>query len=305
MFGLLDPDDRNPGRNSALDARSIPASLRSLAESAPYFQPSRELVDAVNVALAVGTPLLLTGEPGTGKTQVAHYLAWYFDAPLFPLYVRSTATADDLFYRFDAVAYLHAGNDPAIDREDLPKVKKQLVEQGKGPLWQAYETDRTAVVLIDEIDKASRDFPNDLLNAIDQYEFAVPELGDRITCKGAPPMVLITSNSERRLPEPFLRRCIVHHIALDDELIKRAVRARQGDFPDLDQAFCDAAIDRFAELRSHELRKRPATGELLTWLAVLSARGDVTREDIEQSSLRDLPALSALIKDHEDLDMLR
>lgn len=273
MFGLFDPADRTPSRQEALDARVIPSGLRSLTESAEHYQPSSELVDAVNVALAVGAPLLLTGEPGTGKTQVAHHLAWFFDTALFPLHVRSTATADDLFYRFDAVAYLHAGNDRAVAKEDLPAIKRQLVEQNKGPLWRAYEHERTAIVLIDEIDKAPRDFPNDLLNAIDQHEFAVPELDESVACKGAPPVVVITSNSERRLPAPFLRRCIVHHIELDDDLIQRAVRARRGDFPGLDDRFCQAAIARFSEIRAYDLRKRPATGELLTWLAILSARG--------------------------------
>ncbi len=115
-FELLAPDDRAPERREALARRSISETLGSHREAARHYQPDADLVDAVNVALAVGAPLLVTGEPGTGKTQVAHYLAWFFHVEdnLFPLYVRSTTTADDLLYRFDAVAYLHAANDPAV-----------------------------------------------------------------------------------------------------------------------------------------------------------------------------------------------
>ncbi len=301
-FELLVPDDRTPARQQALAQRSLPETLYSLRAAAPHFQPDADLVDAVNVALAVGAPLLLTGEPGTGKTQIAYYLAWYFaiEDRLFPLFVRSTTTAEDLLYRFDAVAYLHAANDPAR-REKLSRAS--FVEPG--PLWKAYQAGGPAVVLIDEIDKAPRDFPNDLLNVLAQHEFDVPESGDRVSRKGPPPIVLITSNSERRLPEPFLRRCIFHHIQFSEELLRRAVDARVGDFPKLPAAVREAAIERFLELRARGLRKPPATAELLTWLTVLSARGALSESELRDCRPSGLPALSTLIKDRDDLQVLR
>lgn len=304
LFDLLAPDDRGSHRRDALAARRLPAALGSHREAARHYQPDADLVDAVNVALAVGAPLLVTGEPGTGKTQLAHYLAWYFEIEehLHALFVRSTTTAEDLLYRFDAVAYLHAANDPA--RRGGAIDRGLFVE--KGPLWKAYEADGPAVVLLDEIDKAPRDFPNDLLNVLDQHTFDVPERGVTVRRReGAPPpVIVITSNSERRLPEPFLRRCVFHHIEFTEELVRRAVEARSGDFPDLPAAVREAAIQRFLEIRGREIRKKPATAELLVWLTVLSAQGGVTEDDLVQRRLGELPALSALIKDRDDLALL-
>lgn len=302
-FDLLDPENPEPdARRAALAGRRLPPSLGNHKEAAKHYQPDDALVDAVNVSLAVGAPLLLTGEPGTGKTQAAYYLGEYFGIEVLPLFVRSDTTAEHLVYGFDAVAYLHAANEPR--QRDKPVSKGEFVEPG--PLWQAYRNPLPTVVLIDEIDKASRDFPNDLLNVLDQHRFHVRERdewvgrGDR-----APPVVVITSNSERRLPEPFLRRCIVHHIAYTEELVRRAVSARLEDFQNLDETVREAAIARFQELRRLDaLRKKPATAELLVWLAILSARGDVDLDEIRGVRLADLPALSALIKDRDDRELL-
>lgn len=300
LLDIADPDERR----AALDRRRIPESLRSHKAAAAHYVPDQPLKDAIHVALAVGAPLLLTGEPGTGKTQVAYYLAERFgllEEGLFPLFVRSTHTAEDLLYSFDAVGYLHAANDPA--RRGTTVTKGEFVTEG--PLWQAYQADGPAVVLIDEIDKAPRDFPNDLLNVLAEHQFHCPERGEWVS-RGdrPPPVVIITSNSERRLPEPFLRRCVFHHIALDERLVDRAVRAHtEVDFPDLGADLIDTALARFWELRQHALRKPPATAELLVWLSVLAARPD-TRPDELQVRLIDLPALSTLVKDRDDRSLL-
>lgn len=301
---LIDPAQRDASRRAAFETQRVPEELGSHRLAAQHYQPSEALVTAANAAIAVGAPLLITGEPGTGKTQVAHWLAWYLDIQdrLFPLYVKSTTTAEDLLYRFDAVAYFHAAHDPERRGTGEKLDKTRFIEHG--PLWKALTSSRS-IVLIDEIDKAPRDFPNDLLHVLDQHEFFVPEAQAwvRRDPKHPPPFVVITSNSERRLPEPFLRRCIFHHIDFDIDLLRKAIAARAGNFPRLGEAAREAALKRFLEIRARPLRKQPATAELLVWLTLLGARG-VDARALLDVSLRDLPALAALIKDRDDLNQL-
>ncbi len=287
-------------------------------EAAPYFHADSKLLAAINVALAVRAPLLLTGEPGTGKTLVAYHLAWYFqlgaDEPgedgrpgwaqaVHALHVRSTSTWRDLLYDFDAVRYF---------REKESTSRAACVTPG--PLWRAYAAQGKAIVLIDEVDKAPRDFPNDLLNVLDQGWFRVPEREEpngpeyRVAAPSSPPPIIITSNSERQLPAPFLRRCIFHHIKLDEDLVGAVVEAHRkaGHFPKLDKATLEAGLARFHDIRKlTNLRKKPTTSELLLWFSVLNWMGADAHAKVRQPDLAKLEALSVLIKDSDDLSALQ
>jgi MoxR-like ATPase len=301
-FQIIDPQAPGPAQRTRFETQELPRTLGNLKESAKFYKPDAELVTALNAALTVGSPLLVTGDPGTGKTQVAYWVAYHLGIAdrLYSLNVRSTSVANDLFYRFDAVGYFHAAN----QRSESPEPLDPKHFRKKQALWLAFESPRS-IVLIDEVDKAPRDFPNDLLHALDQYEFTVPETDEKVSRPpGAPPLVVITSNSERRLPEPFLRRCIFHHIQFTDELVRKAVESRVADYPNLDPETRKIAIARFWELNRRDLRKKPATAELLIWLVLLSSRGDVTADKLRNARLSELPALGALIKDRDDLQGL-
>ncbi len=316
-FELVRRGQREPVGRAPLVEREIPRALHDLRASASSFEIDDELADAVNVALAVGAPLLLTGEPGTGKTQLAYFLVWYFgldggpSAPEggprqpFTFHVKSTSVARDVLYTFDTVAYFHdaqAGRGGALD-------KSRYVS--RGPLWHALEAvnrGEPAVLLIDEVDKAPRDFPNDLLHELDQYRFEVPESGELVSRRPGsnPPIIIVTSNSEKRLPGAFLRRCIFHNIVFDEDVLRRAVAARRraGELPRLDERTIGAARAAFMELREHgSLNKKPATAEFLAWLVALDIMG-AQAPDLEGCPARELPLLSALIKDSTDMERL-
>jgi len=311
-FRVLRPEDHDTSDHydaapalARLRDVAVPESFQNPEAAARYYQMDEDLEVAVNMAIAVGAPLLVTGEPGTGKTQVAWYLGRYFGTRVFPYQVRSNATAEDLKYEFDAVGYLRTTREGAADA-DAPR-ERFLQHRA---LWLAYRHEKPAVLLIDEIDKAPRDFPNDLLLELAEHRFRHPlDPQQWIEPAGGPPIVVVTSNAERRLPDAFLRRCIVHHIELTDDLLKAAVAAHfsgeGGSFPRLPAAVKEAALARFAELRREgRLSRRPATAELLTWLAILAARG-VEEATLRRAPLGELPALAALIKDHEDRRLLR
>jgi MoxR-like ATPase len=301
----LPGEDHDPTHARAQLGRSrLPPSLGDHAKAARYYRPSEELLTAINMAIHVGAPLLLTGEPGTGKTQVADFVGEFFGIPVFKFQVKSTSTADDLKSDFDAVGYLHwaqsdkGGADAGLSRRDFLQ---------KRALWEAYDCESESVILIDEIDKAPRDFPNDLLHELDQHRFQHPFADTEIIAPrcGRPPILVVTSNDERRLPDAFLRRCIFHRIELKPELIEAAVAAHLEDFPRLDEDTRDAARERFWELRETPLDKKPSTAELLVWLCILSARGTTAEEIRPPRPLAELPGISALVKDAQDLLVLK
>jgi MoxR-like ATPase len=286
----------------------------SLAADARRFAPGNDLEVAINTAIAVGEPLLITGEPGTGKTQAAYYAAYKLGlGDVLHFQVKSTSSAGDLLYEFDTVRYFHdasvsRGGDGKLYGGGYLPAKEDYVE--KRDLWLAFESETPRVLLIDEIDKAPRDFPNDLLFELDQMQFKVAETQQVIPPqpnKANRPIVFITSNSERRLPEPFLRRCVYHHIHFSEELLSLAVQKRRDEYKDLSDDFLKLAIGRFMSLREQRLNKPPSTAEFLVWLHVLSYHSKVNSPRWTQilSEIRDesgaIPYAGVLLKNEQDL----
>jgi MoxR-like ATPase len=272
----------------------------TLAANASRFVPGEQLETAINTAIAVGEPLLITGEPGTGKTQAAYYVAYKLGLePVLHFQVKSDGSARDLLYHFETVLYFH---DAYLSKSDTPLNKDNYVRPRA--LWEAMASPYPRVLLIDEIDKAPRDFPNDLLHELNQMEFTIAETGQKISAPRAQrPIVVITSNSERRLPEPFLRRCVYHHIRLDDDLVFKAVEKRRDEYAALSPDVVKMAVQRFLALRDRPLRKRPSTGELLVWLRVLALSVGTYPERLDRD-LSKLPYLGVLLKDHQDIEEL-
>ena len=308
-FNFVPPEGRTPQADRAeLTTRPFAEKHRSLETDAPFFIAGKKLADAINTAIAVGDPLLLTGEPGTGKTQAAYYAAYHLGVTCIHFQVKSGSTARDLLYDFDMVRYFRDAHLQNVEGREVAELRKENYLEQRA-LWEAFEKGKEQklpqVLLIDEIDKAPRDFPNDLLYELDQMKFTILETGDTID---APPelrpIVFITSNSERRLPEPFLRRCVYHHIDFDDQIVKRAVESRRDDFSALSDEFLALAVRRFLALREKNLRKTPATGELLVWLRVLSLKANGRDPQQLGDDLAALPHIGVLLKDHQDIQDL-
>ncbi len=300
-FRLVNDDREGPLEDAQLlRQRPFVSVASNFTADAKRFVPGEQLETAVNTAIAVGEPLLITGEAGTGKTQAAYYAAYKLGIePVLHFQVKSDGSARDLLYYFDTVRYFH---DAHLAKDDTPLNKTDYVEPRA--LWQAIVSPHPRVLLIDEIDKAPRDFPNDLLHELDQMEFTVAETGETIRApRDQRPIVFITSNSERRLPEPFLRRCVYHHIRFDDDLVAKAVEKRQEEYAALSPDFVKLAVQRFLALRDRPLRKRPSTGELLVWLRVLAVAVGTYPERLDQD-LSHLPYVGVLLKDHQDIEEL-
>jgi MoxR-like ATPase len=311
----------------ALAERPFQEFKDSLRESAELYKPSLELRTAINTAIAVGAPLLLTGDSGTGKTQAAYYTAWRLglDWPL-EFSVKSTSQGRDLLYSFDSVRYFRdawAQARAGAEGAPVPAAldKRGYVEPGK--FWQALAhkdrtpLERVKVLLIDEIDKAPKDFPNDLLHELDELRFAVPEIDEEVVAsKDHRPIVFITSNSERRLSELFLRRCVYHHITFDLDSLKTVTLRRveagvlpplslvNGGLPPADAEFLDQSRRVFQELRAKVRQKIPSTGEYLIWLQAFLHRFGADRERLA-APLKELELLHLLVKDKDDWRLVR
>jgi MoxR-like ATPase len=246
------------------------------------------LMAVVNAATALRRPLLVKGEPGTGKTQLAHAVSESLGMPLHSWHVKSTTKAVDGLYHYDVVQRL---NDSRFGGSDVSDIRNYI---RMGVLGQAFRAEEPVVVLIDEIDKADIEFPNDLLRELDEMAFHIPELDETVRAVHRP-LVIITSNAEKELPDAFLRRCVFHFIAFPERA--RMTEIVRVHHPTLDQALLDAALDRFFAFRKTQgLRKRPSTSELVDWLTVLVHAG-LDPETIRKED----PFLGVIFKQESDL----
>lgn len=253
-----------------------------------------DLKVAVNAAVTLRRPLLVKGEPGTGKTVLAHEIAKAIDAPLIEWHVKSTTKAQQGLYEYDAVARLRDGQ---LGDERVHDIKNYIK---RGKLWEAFESEQLPVLLIDEIDKADIEFPNDLLLELDRMRFHVYETREEI-CAAERPIVVITSNNEKELPDAFLRRCFFHYIKFPDrETMQEIIDVH---FPDIQKMLVRKAMDIFYEVRDVPgLKKKPSTSELLDWLKLL-LHEDMPLDVLTSRDPKKLipPLHGALLKNEQDV----
>ncbi|MFT6674074.1 MAG: MoxR-like ATPase [Sulfitobacter sp.] len=254
-----------------------------------------DLKIAVNAAVTLERPLLVKGEPGTGKTELARQVSSALGLRMIEWNVKSTTRAQQGLYEYDAVSRLR---DSQLGEERVHDVKNYI---RKGKLWEAFEAGEKVVLLIDEIDKADIEFPNDLLQELDKMEFFVYETGETVKAVNRP-IVIITSNNEKELPDAFLRRCFFHYIQFPDvETLKKIVEVHH---PKIKETLLNTALTQFYEIRDQQgLKKKPSTSEVLDWLKLLLAE-DMDAEDLKSDGKSALPKLhGALLKNEQDVHL--
>ncbi|MBL6719294.1 MAG: MoxR family ATPase [Pseudomonadales bacterium] len=266
-------------------------------ESTESYIVTEELGLAVNAAVTLQRPLLIKGEPGTGKTLLAEQVAESFGTELLTWHIKSTTKAQQGLYEYDAVSRLR---DSQLGDERVKDIKNYI---RKGKLWEAFERDERVVLLIDEIDKADIEFPNDLLQELDRMEFFVYETGETIKAKQRP-IVIITSNNEKELPDAFLRRCFFHYIDFPDRETMQAIV--DVHFPAVKQDLVKEALEIFFDVRKVPgMKKKPSTSELIDWLKLLMA-DDIPEEILtNRDTTKAIPPLyGALVKNEQDVHLL-
>jgi MoxR-like ATPase len=277
-----------------MDSTTPPAQPLKFTGTDSYVATD-DLTVAVNAAVTLERPLLVKGEPGTGKTELARQVSSALGLEMIEWHIKSTTKAQQGLYEYDAVSRLR---DSQLGDEKVNDVANYIK---RGKLWQAFARDEKCVLLIDEIDKADIEFPNDLLQELDRMEFHVYETGETVKARQRP-IVIITSNNEKELPDAFLRRCFFHYIRFPDIDTMRAIV--DVHFPGLKPALLTSALTQFYEIReTNGLKKKPSTSEVLDWLKLLLAE-DLTAEDLKRDGASALPRLhGALLKNEQDVHL--